>query len=272
MGSNPAASTRLQRSHRHQLIARDLSGGEIEEAVENVPELTATNGTEAETDLPAFGTEGRSDPVSNGKTPPFDNAAASLLSEYHSYEGIAGPDPRAVSTGVVADGLVRIIEVEGPMLAKQAYDIYLRGCNIRRLGGGLKSTMNKALMSAIRQGQVISKNDPGRTGLIFSTVRVKNSPDVKPRRRGSRTFEEIPPDQVRYIARQLLQWDHFEWCSDEHLRAILEAFDLKRLTTQVGTALLEILGKEDGPAGDLFPGSICGLPPKGTIPRSIDSV
>jgi hypothetical protein len=32
--------------------------------------------------------------------------------------------------------------------------------------------------------------------------------------------------------------------SDEHLRAILEYFDLKRLTTQVGTTLLEIL---DGP-------------------------
>ena len=31
--------------------------------------------------------------------------------------------------------------------------------------------------------------------------------------------------------------------SDEHLRAILECFDLKRLTTQVGTALLEILDR-----------------------------
>ena len=29
--------------------------------------------------------------------------------------------------------------------------------------------------------------------------------------------------------------------SDEHLRAVLERFDLKRLTTQVGTTLLEIL-------------------------------
>jgi len=29
--------------------------------------------------------------------------------------------------------------------------------------------------------------------------------------------------------------------SDEHLRAVLECFDLKRLTTQVGTTLREIL-------------------------------
>jgi hypothetical protein len=32
--------------------------------------------------------------------------------------------------------------------------------------------------------------------------------------------------------------------SDEHLRAILEFFDLRRLTTQVGTTLLEILEKQ----------------------------
>lgn len=35
------------------------------------------------------------------------------------------------------------------------------------------------------------------------------------------------------------------WGSDEHLRATLEFFDLKRLTTQVGTRLLEILKSLD---------------------------
>jgi hypothetical protein len=33
--------------------------------------------------------------------------------------------------------------------------------------------------------------------------------------------------------------------SDGHLRAILECFDLKRLTTQVGTTLLEILDRRN---------------------------
>jgi len=33
----------------------------------------------------------------------------------------------------------------------------------------------------------------------------------------------------------------FSLGTDEHLRAVLECFDLKRLTTQVGTTLLEIL-------------------------------
>ncbi len=87
------------------------------------------------------------------RAPPGPGRSTSgLLSDYVAYSGPNGPDPRTVSIGEVADGLCLIIEAEGPMVAKRAYDIYLRGCGIRRLGGELKSTMNKALASIIRQG------------------------------------------------------------------------------------------------------------------------
>ncbi len=42
------------------------------------------------------------------------------------------------------------------MVAKRAYNIYLRGFGIRRMGRELKSIMNKALTHAIQQGQVVS--------------------------------------------------------------------------------------------------------------------
>ena len=35
--------------------------------------------------------------------------------------------------------------------------------------------------------------------------------------------------------------DEFEFGSDEHLRAVLKEFDLRRLTTRVGTTLLDVL-------------------------------
>jgi hypothetical protein len=175
-------------------------------------------------------------------------ASNRLLADYVCYRGAARPHPRAVDTSVVADGLCRIIEAEGPMLAKRAYDIYLRGCGIRRLGGELKSAMNKALAAAIQQGRVVSENEPGKKGLIFSTVRCKGSPPVRLRCRGPRTFEEIPPGELRAAGRRLSETLSLESGSDEHLRAILELFDLKRLTTQVGTRLLEILEEpEDAP-------------------------
>jgi hypothetical protein len=132
------------------------------------------------------------------------------------------------------------------MLAKRAYDVYLRGCGIRRLGGELRTALNRALVKAIRDGHISSENEPGVTGLIYSTVRLHKAPPVKLRVRGSRSFEEIPPGELYAAAKHMFQQDRMTWGSDDHLRAILEFFDLKRLTTQIRTRLMEILEWPNG--------------------------
>lgn len=192
---------------------------------------------------PAIVKQGEFDVVVRRVSSGARQSAGGLLSDYVAYSGPNGADPRTVSVGEVADGLCLIIDAEGPMIAKRAYDIYLRGCGIKQLGGELKSTMNKALANIIRQERVVSENEPGNTGLIFSTVRSKGSPPVKLRSRGPRTFEEIPPGELRTVGKHLSETRDMRCGSDEHLRAILECFDLKRLTTQVGTTLLEILDR-----------------------------
>lgn len=96
------------------------------------------------------------------------NTSKDFFGRYVTYNGPAEPDPRTVNAGVVADGLFRIIDCEGPMIAKRAYDIYLRGCGIRRLGGELKSTMNKALTVAI------TGFSPRLDGAMFSQSYIKD--------------------------------------------------------------------------------------------------
>lgn len=173
----------------------------------------------------------------------IDFKSKSPFSPYIAYEGSHVDDPRNVSVETVAEGLCRIVEIEGPMLAKRAYDIHLRGCGIKRLGHDLRSTMNKALQNAIRQGRVISEDESGKGGLLFSVVRMTGTPPIRLRARGTRTFEEIPPSELQIVAKYLVQRHGLESGSDRHLRATLETFDLKRLTTQVGTSLIEILEK-----------------------------
>ncbi|HLG85919.1 MAG TPA: AAA domain-containing protein [Alphaproteobacteria bacterium] len=189
----------------------------------------------------------------NGEEPESDRpkATRALLAEYISYQGFAGPDPRTAKKEAVTEGLLRVIKVEGPMIAKRAYDIYLRGCGIRRLGPELKSAMNKALMSAIRDGRIVFENELGSSGLIFSTVRLAGTPRVRSRLRGPRSFDEIPAAEFCHVAKVIADQGELAVGSDEYLRAILEAFDLKRLTAQVGTTLLEILERceADEPPG-----------------------
>ena len=83
---------------------------------------------------------------------------------YISFEGESGPDPRHANPARVAEVLRRIIDVEGPMLAKRSYDIYLRGCGIHRMGGPLKRAMNRALQHAIRKGHIAMEDESGKGG------------------------------------------------------------------------------------------------------------
>jgi len=178
-------------------------------------------------------------------SPSLSSRNANLpFSDYVEYAGPPENDPRNVNALVVSEGIVRIIEVEGPVVAKRVYDIYLRGCGINRMGHELKRTMNKALSHAIRQGRVVCEDEAGKGGLLFSVVRVKGAPPIRLRSRGPRSFEEIPPSELKVVAMYLAHRHGFSSGSDEHLRVVLECFDLKRLTTQVGTTLLEILERK----------------------------
>ena len=164
--------------------------------------------------------------------------------QYSAYFGPPAVDPRNGDTIAISEGIERIIEVEGPVVAKRVYDIYLRSCGIRRMGHELKSAMNKALSHAIRQGRVICEDEAGKGGILFSVIRVSGSPPIRLRTRGPRSFDEIPPSELQVVAKHLLEQHSFLSGSDEHLRSVLEFFDLKRLTTQVGTTLLEIIERK----------------------------
>lgn len=163
------------------------------------------------------------------------------FSNYKEYTGPPGGDPRSVSINIVLEGLVGIVEVEGPMVAKRAYDIYLRGCGIKRMGPYLKNTMDKALAGAIQQRRLVSEFEATERNLTSSIVRVSGSSPIKLRTRGGRTLEEIPPSELQVVAGYLLERHRFPPGSDKHLRAVLDFFDLKRMTTQVCMILQEAL-------------------------------
>jgi hypothetical protein len=114
------------------------------------------------------------------------------------------------------------------------------------MGHELRSLMNKALANAIRQGRGLSEDEMGKGGLRYSVVRVKGSPAITLRSRGPRTFEEIPRSELQTVAMYLAEQRNLKAGSDEHLRAVLECFDLKRLTAQTSTTLLAILEERSG--------------------------
>ena len=103
--------------------------------------------------------------------------------------------------------------------------------------------MNKALDQAIRDGGVVREDESGSGGLIYSVVRTPRAPAVVLRERGPRTLEQMPPSELQLVAHRLIRDEGFEAGSDAHLLAVLDYFDLKRLTVEAGTRLLDILSR-----------------------------
>jgi len=163
--------------------------------------------------------------------------------DYCEYSGPAGADPYSAGLEKVSEGLLRIVEAEGPIVAKRAYDVFLRSCGIRRMGRDLRSIMNRAASYAIRKDQLVSEQESGVSGVLYSVLRINGTPPVRLRTRGSRSLEEIPPSELQVVARYVAERDGVSIGSAEHLRAVLGFFDLVRLTTQVEARLTDILGR-----------------------------
>jgi very-short-patch-repair endonuclease/superfamily I DNA/RNA helicase/uncharacterized tellurite resistance protein B-like protein len=170
--------------------------------------------------------------------PRVTSTTAVAATAYRSFEGVAGPDPREASLDQIIDGLLKIVHSEAPVTTSRLYEAYLRGCGIKRLGGELRKTFSRALQLAITQRliRLVEGND---LASLNTVVALPDGPEALVRERGPRTFEQIPDKELRAIGETLV--DIYDRESEEHLRAILDHYDLKRLTTNTRDRLLDAL-------------------------------
>ncbi len=77
---------------------------------------------------------------------------------------------------------------------------------------------------AIRRGRVVALDEGGTNDQERRFLTSPQSRLVKVRTRGPRS--EIPPSELQLVARYLERFFGFEAGSEEHLRAMLECFDL----------------------------------------------
>jgi hypothetical protein len=113
------------------------------------------------------------------------------MEEYENYSGGTTQDPRGTDAQSVMEGLIKIVEVEGPMLAKRSYDVYLRHCGIKRMGKDLKRSMNRALQQAINKGLLTKSDEWEVGGLLHSIIHLPDRCSPRLRNLGGRTVDEM---------------------------------------------------------------------------------
>ena len=166
------------------------------------------------------------------------------LTNYFHYEGTACVDPRISNVDKISDGLINIISVEGPVQTKRIFDIYLRSCGIKRMGHDLRDSLLNALNFLKQRSLIDGHKYRVSDDTLDEIVWINGEPSEILRKRGDRSLEEIPIGELFAISELIAKSKNIQIGSEEHLRAILECLELKRLTALAESILKQaIAGK-----------------------------
>ena len=184
------------------------------------------------------------DPSIFPTAPPSTKKIGLSMVEYTNYAGPACHDPRCTSAAQIANDLRNIVTAEGPVQVKRAFDIYLRSCGIKRMGHDLRYSLLGAVASLKRSRTISSHKYKAKDDALSEIVWIQGTSAEVVRKRGDRSLEEIPLGELFAISQSVATTKNVEVGSEEHLRAILEVLELKRLTANAEGILNEaIAGK-----------------------------
>jgi len=183
--------------------------------------------------------------IRNETPAPRSHAARNQTAQpYQAWSQQPLPNPREEPVHKVAHRLIDIVEAEGPIILQRAFHLYAHAAGIGRIGQQLRSAFLQAAAIAIQSQRIEAEQEDrdSKVGLE-SVVRPAGCPPVILRTRGPRSFEEIPPSEVKQLLRSFLT--SRPGIDQETLyRQVLEFFELKRLTSNVRNSLNRFVAEE----------------------------
>ena len=123
--------------------------------------------------------------------------------DYRTWNPRSLPDPHTASLAEVTEGLLEIVDAEGPIICRRAYALYNKAVGGSRLGRQTVKIMNRAVYRAIRLGRLT--HGEGRA-VADQAVQIVGRPPVVPRRRGPRRLDEIPPTEIAQTSSYEGKW------------------------------------------------------------------
>jgi hypothetical protein len=154
-----------------------------------------------------------------------------VLAAYGQFTGTAVQVAEASRRDLI-DGLVRLVEVEGPVLGSRLHTAYVRSSGSVRVTKLVAGELDKAIARAVREGRLLEDDPLGESGAKPRTYRLPDQPEVRMRQLGPRSFEEVPPGELAALLDHVAERDG-NTGGEALQRAVLEVLGLKRLTDNV---------------------------------------
>ena len=164
------------------------------------------------------------------------------IQAYKTWNSRAVSDPRESPISEVVNRLLDIIDIEGPVVLERAFHLYAGAAEIRRVGNQLRGLFLSAAEYALSSGRIEEERGQRKLSLD-SVVLCAGSPPVVLRKRGPRSFEEIPMTEVAEAMRLILN-THPSLDFEDLCRRVLDFYDLRRLTSNVRRSLAKIASDE----------------------------
>lgn len=170
------------------------------------------------------------------------------LEAYAEFTGTVA-SPVNASRQQLLDGLVAIVNVEGPVDGHRLHTAYVKASGGQRVGKSVAKILNSGITAAVRQGRLLADNPLQEAGVKPRTYRLPTQPETRVRHLGPRTLEQVPPRELAALVVQAA--DEHGWDNNETLfRAVLARLGLHRLTTNVEARLLSVLPIARGDEAD----------------------
>jgi hypothetical protein len=158
---------------------------------------------------------------------------------YTEWEQAPVADPRAATVPQLVHGMVRIATAEGPLLEDRLYALYARAGDLGRIYDHTRRRFTTALAHAKSEGILAIETE------VFGdseekVIRLPTQPRVIVRSRGTRSLHEVPASELAEVMLEI-RVNHDLISREELFRALLEEYELKRLTQATEKRLTDIL-------------------------------
>jgi very-short-patch-repair endonuclease len=161
------------------------------------------------------------------------------LEPYKKWEPRALADPRTASRQEIIGGLLEIIEIEGPIYCRRAFQLYARAVGIQRVGHQIESVFQAAIRAALRQGLLVEIEDQQSRSLSDRVVHKDGSATIVLRTRGDRDFFDIPLSEIAGLMNLLIK--ETPGIDEEDLyRLVLNKYGIRRMTPNIRSRLIKV--------------------------------
>lgn len=139
------------------------------------------------------------------------------------------PSIEHTSESAIVNNVVRIVEVEGPVMGFRIHEAYVDACNGHGGGKEASRVLNRAISQAERDGRIVSENPLNESGVKPRTFRLPRQDRVVLRDLGVRTIDRVPPSELASDLAELT-WDPNLSTADQLFRALGRRLGLQVLT------------------------------------------